>query len=143
MNVVSIAASEWRVGAEQQDEIMDFYTSYVGPTISSSPDVLRIRLFEVDTATVLEGESYKTEEKEKLHTYFTLIELETEQWPWDVIFELAENEKWKKYFEKQSSVVSRDLRMHMNRANSQTEMAIEFLSCEQDVYQGRPGRCWY
>jgi hypothetical protein len=105
-NVASIAASEWRVSSEQQAEIMEFYTSFVGPTISSSPDVLRIRLLEVDTATVLQGESYETTEKEKLHTYFTLIELETEEWPWETVFELAENEKWKKYFEAQSTVVS-------------------------------------
>jgi hypothetical protein len=97
---------EWHVPIEQQDEILDFYTSYVGPLISSSPDILRFRLLKVSNATVLQGDSYVTKEKDGLHTFFTLVELETEEWPWDVVFELAENEKWKQYFEAQRTVVS-------------------------------------
>ena len=97
---------EWQVSTEKQSEVMKFYTEVVGPTISSSPDVLRFRVFEVDNATVLQGDQYITQEKEKLLTYFTLIELDSEQWPWDVVFELAQNEKWIEYFESQKVVVS-------------------------------------
>ncbi|KAH7385504.1 hypothetical protein DE146DRAFT_621455 [Phaeosphaeria sp. MPI-PUGE-AT-0046c] len=102
--VASVAAMEWRVTQEMKEEIISWYTSYVGPLISSSPDIIRFRLFEVDNATVLQGESYETKEKDSLHTYFTMVELETEEWPWDVVLELAENEKWKQYFEAQREV---------------------------------------
>lgn len=102
--VASVAAMEWKVTQEMKDEITNWYTSYVGPLISSSQDIIRFRLFEVDNATVLQGQSYETKEKDELHTYFTMVELETEEWPWDVVIELAENEKWKQYFEAQREV---------------------------------------
>ena len=132
--VVSVAAMEWRVSAETENEIIDFYTSFVGPKISSSPDILRFRLFEVDNATVLQGASYETKEKDSLHTYFTLVELETEEWPWDVVIELAENEKWKQYFEAQRVVVSCYLSDESGWANDETEMATESLSGEEIVH---------
>ena len=106
LQVASVAAMEWRVTQEMKEEITTWYTSYVGPLISSSPDIIRFRLFEVDNATVLEGEKYETKEKDELHTYLTMVELETEEWPWDVVIELAENEKWKQYFEAQREIVS-------------------------------------
>jgi hypothetical protein len=90
-----------------EDEVVRWYKAYVGPKLSSSPDVLRMRLLEVDNATVLQGTSYETKEKDALLTYFTLVEFATEDYPWDVIFELAENEQWKQYFEMQTVVVSR------------------------------------
>lgn len=97
---------EWKVSAERQDEVLEFYTSYVAPKVSSSPDVLRLRMFEVDNATVLQGTSYETKEKDSLHTYFTLVEFETDDWPWEAVIELAENPDWRKYFEAQKLVVS-------------------------------------
>lgn len=47
-----------------------------------SPDVLRYRVLEVDAATTLQGTSYETKEKDSLHTFLSLVELETDQWPW-------------------------------------------------------------
>jgi hypothetical protein len=69
-----------------------------------------------------------------MHTYFTLIELETEEWPWETVFELAENEKWKKYFEAQSTVVSWNLMNRWAMTNIRAEMAVDFVSCEGNVY---------
>lgn len=104
-HIASVAAMEWRVSADMEDEVLKFYTTVVGPKISSSPDVLRFRFFEVDNATVMQGSSYVTKEKDALHTYFTMVEMESEQWPWDAVVELAENEQWKTYFESQTVVV--------------------------------------
>ncbi|CAO2653446.1 Nn.00g028570.m01.CDS01 [Neocucurbitaria sp. VM-36] len=103
-NIASVAVMEWRVSADVEKDVLQFYTTVVGPTISSSPDVLRFRLFEVDNATVLQGSSYVTKEKDALLTYFTLVELESEQWPWDAVVELAEIDQWKEYFEQQTVV---------------------------------------
>lgn len=94
---------EWQVRGDVRDQVLDFYTSVAAPTIAKS--VLRFRLFEVDHATVLQENSYVTEDRDKLHTYFTLVEMETEQWPWDAVVELAEIKEWKEWFEKQDAVV--------------------------------------
>lgn len=103
-SVVSIAVMEWRISSDMVSEVLDFYVSTVGPKISSSPDVLRFRFFEIDNAIVSEGGSCVTKDKEALPTYFTLVELESEHWPWDVVVELAENKEWKLFFEAQTIV---------------------------------------
>jgi hypothetical protein len=105
--IASVAAMEWRVSVDQEEEVLKYYNEVVGPTISSSPDVLRFRVFAVDTATVMQGGKYTTKEKDELHTYFTLVELESEEWPWDVVVDLADTDGWKNYFETQKVVVCR------------------------------------
>ncbi|KAI4958228.1 hypothetical protein J4E86_003826 [Alternaria arbusti] len=102
--VASVAAMEWSVPADKEEEVMKYYREVVGPTISSSPDVLRFRLFEVDNATTMQGGKFETKDKKELHRYFTLVELESEQWPWDVVVDLAEDKEWKDYFESQQVV---------------------------------------
>src|SRR5690242_9527835 len=97
---------EWHVTSEMRDEVITWYTSYVAPLLASAPEVLRLRYFEVDNATVLQGLSYETKEKNALHTFLSLVELESDEWPWTEVIELAENEKWKQYFEAQKVVVS-------------------------------------
>jgi hypothetical protein len=104
-DIASVAAMEWRVSADQEEEVLKYYNEIVGPTISSSPDVLRFRVFAVDTATILQDGKYTTKEKDELHTYFTLVELESEEWPWDVVVDLADTDGWKNYFETQKVVV--------------------------------------
>jgi hypothetical protein len=103
--ISSVAAMEWRVSADKEEEVLKYYMDTVGPTISSSPDVLRFRVFEIDNATIMQGGQYSSKEKDELHTYFTLVELETEEWPWDVVVDLADQRGWKEYFEKQKVVV--------------------------------------
>lgn len=105
-HVASIAAMEWNVTADKEEEVLKFYEEVVGPTIASSPDVLRFRLFKIDHATTMDNGSYTIKNKDELHKYFTLVELESEEWPWDVVVELANEKCWTDYFEKQDVVVS-------------------------------------
>jgi predicted enzyme related to lactoylglutathione lyase len=105
-HVASVAAMEWTVGADKEEEVLKFYHDIVGPTISASPDVLRFRLFKVDSGrTVDKGQKTTPMDKATLHKYFTLVELEAEEWPWDVVVDLAEERGWKDYFESQTVVV--------------------------------------
>lgn len=97
---------EWEIEEGKEKDVLDFYVSEAGPTIASSPDVLRFRLFKIKNATVLKAESYETLDKKILHTYLTLAELESEDWPWDVVVALGERPKWRDYFEGQKVVVS-------------------------------------
>ena len=106
-DIVSVAVMEWQVEEGDEKEVMDFYQSEAAPTIAASPDVLRFRMFKIKNATVLKAGSYETLEKKKLHTYLTLAELESEEWPWDVVIALGENPKWREYFDGQKIVVSR------------------------------------
>ncbi|KAK1907643.1 hypothetical protein P3342_005971 [Pyrenophora teres f. teres] len=103
-HVASVAAMEWRIPADKEEEVLKYYMEVVGPTIASSPDVLRFRLFTVDRATSIQGSSYVEKDSKLLHKYFTLVELESEEWPWDVVVELAEDENWKNYFDTQAVV---------------------------------------
>jgi hypothetical protein len=97
---------EWHVTAAEEAEVVQYYTEQVGPTIASSPDVLRFRFFKIDSAVVQVGAASFAKEKETLHTYFTLVELESEEWPWDVVVDLAADGKWGRYFESQIVAVS-------------------------------------
>jgi hypothetical protein len=104
---------EWRVPEDKQDEIFDFYTTFIAPKMIESPDVLRFRVYEVDNATVLQGDSFETKEKSSVHTYFTFVEMETEDWPWDAILELDTVERYREYFEGQKVVVSSSFELSM------------------------------
>lgn len=105
-DVASVAVMEWQVAEGDEKDVLDFYKSEAAPTIASSPDVLRFRMFKIKNATVLKADSYETLNKEKLHTYLTLAELESEEWPWDVVIALGEKPKWRQYWEGQKVVVS-------------------------------------
>lgn len=96
---------EWQVEDGNEKEVLDFYKAEGAPTIAASPDVLRFRLFKIKNATVLKANSYETLEKKNLHTYLSLVELESEEWPWDVVVTLGEKPKWREYFEGQKVVV--------------------------------------
>lgn len=97
---------EWQIEDSNEKKVLDFYKAEAAPTIASSPDVLRFRVFRIKNATVKKADSYITLEKKKLHTYLTIAELETEEWPWDVVIALGEKPKWKEYFEDPKVVVS-------------------------------------
>ncbi|USP75540.1 hypothetical protein yc1106_02814 [Curvularia clavata] len=104
-HVASIAAMEWTVAADKEEEVLKFYQETVGPTIASSPDVLRFRLFKIDCAMTIDKEQQcNFKDVQQLHKYFTLVELEGEEWPWDVVVDLAEEQGWKDYFETQQVV---------------------------------------
>ncbi|KAJ4987056.1 hypothetical protein SVAN01_07472 [Stagonosporopsis vannaccii] len=103
-DIVSVAVMEWQIKGEDEKAILDFYMSGAAPTIAGSPDVLRFRMFKIDNATVLKAESYDTLEKDKLHTYLSLVELDAEEWPWDVVVALGEKPGWREYFEDQKAV---------------------------------------
>ena len=96
---------EWSIAPGMEQEVLDFYISTVGPLLSSAPEMLRFRFFEIDNATVWQTDSYITKEKKDLHKYFTLCELESEQWPWEELLELSKLDKWRNWFEAQTVVV--------------------------------------
>ncbi|KAL6704944.1 hypothetical protein ACN47E_007489 [Coniothyrium glycines] len=102
--IISMGAMEWKVRDDAHDQVLEFYKTVVAQQTIASPSVLRHRLFQVDRATVLQENSYVTEETEKLHTYFTLVEFDTEEWPWDIVVEVAADEMWRELFEKQEVV---------------------------------------
>lgn len=105
-HVASIAAMEWSVGADKEEEVLKFYQEIVGPSIASSPDVLRFRFFKIHRAITLDQQQqYSEKDGQQLHKYFTLVELASEEWPWDVVVDLAEEPGWKNYFETQQVVV--------------------------------------
>jgi hypothetical protein len=105
-HVASIAAMEWTVDDAREEEVLKYYYEDVGPTISSSPDVLRFRLFKLDRAVVVDKDQKSTVlDNKDLHKYFTLVELESEEWPWDVVVDIAERPGWSEYFETQTVVV--------------------------------------
>jgi hypothetical protein len=103
--VASVVAMEWRVAVEFQDDVFEFYTSQVAPMFADSEGMLRVRLFEVEDSTSLQGSSFDTKERDPLHGYFTLVELDTEEWPWEDIVELGSSKEWKRYFEDPKAVV--------------------------------------
>ena len=96
---------EWQIAPDMEDEVIHFYTSVVGPLLTTSPDVLTLRLMKIENAAVWKNGSHDTKDKKELQTFFTFSELATEQWPWDVVMQLSEMEKWKTFFEPQTIVV--------------------------------------
>ncbi|RMZ71832.1 hypothetical protein GMOD_00009175 [Pyrenophora seminiperda CCB06] len=98
-DVACVTAMEWSIVADKEADVLKYYMEVVGPLIAQSPDVLRFRLFQVDSATTIQGNQYTQKESKKLHKFFTMVELASEEWPWDVVVELAEDEQWKAYFD--------------------------------------------
>lgn len=140
VDVVSVALMEWQIKDDYEKAVLDFYFSEAAPTIAASPDVLRFRLLKVDNATVLKAQSYDTLEKQKLHTYLSLVELESEEWPWDVVIALGENPKWKEYFEDQKAVVSVLVRWGSRRTLISLEVAEHSLPGQKKLSGFRRGR---
>ncbi|KAJ4355258.1 hypothetical protein N0V95_003088 [Ascochyta clinopodiicola] len=103
-DITSVAVMEWQVQEGSEKEVLDFYKAEAAPTIAGSPDVLRFRMFKIQNATVLKAGSYETLGQKTIHTYLTVAELESEEWPWDVVVALGEKAKWREYFEEQKIV---------------------------------------
>ncbi|KAH8725639.1 hypothetical protein GQ44DRAFT_615582 [Phaeosphaeriaceae sp. PMI808] len=103
-HIVSVSCLEWQVTSDIQEEVVEWYNSFAGPLVSSSPEVLRLRFFEAVNVAALKGPSYEAQDKDKWHTFFCLAELISDQPPWDVLLKLGESEVWKKYFENQIGV---------------------------------------
>ncbi|KAL5114879.1 hypothetical protein ACEQ8H_007257 [Pleosporales sp. CAS-2024a] len=105
--IESVTCLEWQVPLDRQEEVMKYYTEGVIPLVMEGQDVLRVRIFEVDNAIVQRGIDMGTKDKTAVHSFFTLVEMESDEWPWDIVMELSEDERWVKYFEKQDVVVIR------------------------------------
>ncbi|KAH5573149.1 hypothetical protein HBI24_202000 [Parastagonospora nodorum] len=99
--IESVTCLEWAVPVDMQEEVFNFYTGTVVPLIMGSPEVLRLRILEVDNAITQRGSTLGTKDKKTVHTFLTIVEMESDEWPWDVVMELAEDKNWEKYFEKQ------------------------------------------
>jgi hypothetical protein len=85
----------------------------------------------------MQAAKFETKEKDELHTYFTLVELESEQWPWDVVVDLAEDERWKNYFEGQQVVVRQlSALTRFGMTNEEIEMAAQSLPVEESIRVG-------
>ncbi|KAI8941643.1 hypothetical protein NX059_002856 [Plenodomus lindquistii] len=97
--IVSVCAMEWRVSEEEEADVLKYYSEELAPLICESEDVLRYRLFKVYNGSVLEGDQVVTQDKDALPSYFTMVEFESDEWPWDKILELSETPNWRKYFE--------------------------------------------
>jgi len=104
-HIASVTAMEWDIPADKEEEVLKYYMEVVAPTIANAPDVLRFRVFQVDQATTIQGTSQTDKDSKQLHKFFTVVELESEDWPWEVIVELADDPKWKDYFESNTVVV--------------------------------------
>jgi hypothetical protein len=96
-HIASVSAVEMQVSKEYKDDVLGYFTSTMVPYMMESPDIHRFRLFEVDNATVFEGSKQETANKEDLRPYFCLVEFATEDYPWDVILEMADTDEWKRW----------------------------------------------
>lgn len=105
-DVESILVWEWQPHAGYEEEVAEYYEREIGPLISQSSQILRLRWFRIGNATMLKGDSQRTLRSEELHVYMCLVEMDCEEWPWDEIFTMNELPGWGKYFETQSRVVS-------------------------------------
>ena len=127
---------EWCVAHDMYKEVMDFYLGFIVPNFASHPDVLRLRVFEVANATSLQGDTYITKEKDdELHRFFTMVEFATEDWPWESVIELSGNEKWLRYFDSQTAVVSMVAIVAVQKL-MMTEMATQPLLSEESLSGG-------
>jgi hypothetical protein len=135
--VASIACLEWHVPKELQVDVFDYYCNVVAPLVAAAPEVLRLRLMEIDTAIQQRGAAFHMQQKEDIHTYFVLVELDGEDWPWEVVVELSSQENWIKWFEKQDVVVSQLAILILSRANGTVEMVIESIPREEGVRRRR------
>ncbi len=104
-DVMSVACMEWSIAPEMHAEVVDFYLTVMVPTLSRAPEMLRIRLFEVLNATVWKKDSYTTQETSGFHTFFLLMEMDSEDWPWEELMELSNSKQWRQWFENQTAVV--------------------------------------
>lgn len=102
--IESVTCLEWAVPVDMQEEVFKYYTGTVVPMIMGCPEVLRLRILEVDNAITQRGSTLGTKDKKTVHTFLTIVEMESDEWPWDVVMELAEDKNWEKYFEKQDVV---------------------------------------
>jgi hypothetical protein len=116
-----------------KDDVYEYYCNVVAPLVADAPEVLRLRLMEIDNAIQQRGAALEMLEKKDIHTYFVLVELEGEDWPWEVVVELSTQEKWMKWFEKQDVVVSQCANPTLNRANRAIEMVFEPISRKESV----------
>jgi hypothetical protein len=120
-----------------KEDVFDYYCNVVAPLVASAPEVLRLRLMEIDNAIQQRGAAFEMLQKEDIHTYFVLVELEGEDWPWEVVVELSTQEKWIKWFEKQDVVVSQPSFLVVIRANGTSEMVVEPIPREKGVRRRR------
>lgn len=105
-DIISVAVLEWHVTDPAfTEEILNYYTSTVGPMMCSSPTVLRFRFCEIEDAVEQTNDTNFAKSTKPMHKYFSIAEMAEESWPWDVIVEMAEDGKWAKYFESQTVAV--------------------------------------
>jgi hypothetical protein len=123
-----------QVSKEYKDNVLEYFTSTMVPYMMKSPDIHRFRLFEVDNATVFEGGKQETINKEDMSPYFCLVEFATEDYPWDVILEMADTDEWKRWIGDPKMMVCFNCVCYCDYANVAADMAGQPLSCQQAVH---------
>lgn len=133
-HIASVSAVEMQVSKEYKDDVLGYFTSTMVPYMMESPDIHRFRLFEVDNATVYEGSKQETANKEDLRPYFCLVEFATEDYPWDVILEMADTDEWKRWIGDPKMMVCFDCVSCSEYANVAADMAGQPFPCQQTVH---------
>jgi len=129
-----------RVSKEFKDNVLEYFTTVMIPYIMKSPDVHRFRLFEVDNATVLEGASHETKENDDTLPYLSLVEFATEDYPWDVILEMADTDEWKRWVGDPKMMVCLNRVWCSGYSDKGTDMAGRPLLGQQIVLGKAPRR---
>ncbi|KAJ4308932.1 hypothetical protein N0V94_009155 [Neodidymelliopsis sp. IMI 364377] len=121
-DVASILVFEWKPRPGREKEAIEFYQTGIGPLFSMAPEILRLRLSRIQTATTLKENSYDKLQEEKLHTYMSLTKMNCEEWPWGEVFAVNDLLQWTEYFEDQKAVKWQASQYVVKRSYSKTQL---------------------
>jgi hypothetical protein len=85
---------------EMHDAFFEWWRGEFVPFIQQSPDFLRVRLWKLDAAADLQGQTIQKRAREELFPYVMAYEFQSYDMPWEVVIEIGQSKAYQDFVEK-------------------------------------------
>ena len=89
----------WQPVEAHHDQFVKWFTEEFAPGMLESPELLRLRIFKLENASLIQDQNVEQKSPGSLYQYLTYWEFDCDELPWEILVYLGSSERWRYYVE--------------------------------------------
>lgn len=89
----------WQPVEAHHDQFVQWFTDEFAPGMLESPELLRLRIFKLENASLIKDQSVEQKSPSDMYQYLTFWEFDCDELPWEILVYLGSSERWRYYVE--------------------------------------------
>ena len=89
----------WQPVEAAHDQFVKWFTDEFAPGMLESPELLRLRVFKLENASLIQDKKVEQKSPGSMYQYLTFWEFDCDELPWEILVYLGSSERWRYYVE--------------------------------------------